>query len=101
MPNKLINRIDNITRSFKNKFCDLTIEELNWKQNNRVWSIAQNIHHLIVINESYYSTIMEIRKENYKFSFIGKINFVVNLLGKTLLKTVQPDRRKKMKTFSI
>ena len=98
---KWINRIDEITQTFKSEFVDLTVEELNWKPNNKVWSIAQNMHHLIVINESYYSLIKAIREGTFKISFIGKIGFIVNFLGKTILRSVQPDRRRKMNTFPI
>ena len=95
------NRIDEITKSFNNEFGELTVEQLNWKPTEQVWSIAQNIEHLIVINETYYPTIKTIREGKYKISFLGKIGFVVNFLGKTVLKGVQPDRRKRMKTFPI
>lgn len=101
MSNKWIRRLDEITKSFKTEFGDLTIEALNWKPNNHVWSIAQNIHHIIVLNESYYTIIKAIREGNYQIPVIGKIDLIVNFLGKTLLKAVQPDRRKKMKTFSM
>jgi hypothetical protein len=37
----------------------------------------------------------------YKTPFIAKIGFLVSFLGKTVLNAVQPDRRKKMKTFPI
>ncbi|HFA51016.1 MAG TPA: DinB family protein [Bacteroidetes bacterium] len=94
-------QIDEITNSFNNEFGKLTVEQLNWKPTEQVWSIAQNIEHLIVINETYYPIIKAIREGNYKIPFIGKIGFIVNFLGKTVLKSVQPDRRKKMKTFPL
>ncbi len=43
-------QIDSATSAFKDNFERLTVEELNWKPNTKTWSVAQNIHHLIVIN---------------------------------------------------
>lgn len=99
--NNWTNRINEITNSFNSEFGELTVEQLNWKPTEQVWSIAQNIEHLIVLNGTYYPTIKAIREGNYKIPFIGKVGFMVNFLGKTVLKSVHPDRRKKMKTFPI
>ena len=94
-------QIDEITNSFYYEFGELTVEQLNWKPTEHVWSIAQNIEHLIVLNETYYPTIKSIRGGYYKISFLAKSSFIVNFLGKIVLKAVQPHRRKKMKTFPI
>jgi hypothetical protein len=57
--------------------------------------------HLILLNESYFSIIALIRKGTYKTPLIGKFDFVVSFFGKSILKAVQPNRKKKMKTFPI
>lgn len=93
--------IDQITRDFQERFGTLNSEQLNWKPDAETWSIAQNIDHLIVINESYFPVIESIRKGTYKGSFLGRIGFVVRFFGRTVLNAVQPDRKKKIKTFSI
>lgn len=94
-------QINKTTNDFKKAFESLTDEQINWKPNKNTWSIAQNIDHLIVINESYFPTLNSIRQGTYKTPFIGKFDFITNSLGKTLLKAVQPDRKKKTKTFLI
>lgn len=94
-------QIDSITASFKNTFEHLTTEQLNWKPDAKTWSIAQNIDHLLVINETYYPVIKAVREGTYQIPFIGKIGFMVNFFGKTILNSVQPDRKKKMKTFPL
>lgn len=93
--------LDNITKQSQTEFGGLTTEQLNWKPNSGTWSIAQNIDHLIVVNETYYPVLTSLKDETYKTPFIAKIGFIVSFLGKTVLKAVQPDRRKKMKTFPI
>lgn len=95
------NKIDQITNDFKEKFGKLSAEQLNWKPNAQTWSIAQNIDHLIVINESYYPVIKSVREGTYKVPFMGKIGFMVNSMGKMILNAVEPTRKKKIKTFSI
>jgi hypothetical protein len=94
-------QIDEITNNFKQAFGSLTIEQLNWKSNTSVWSIAQNIDHLIVINSTYYPVISDVRNGTYKLPFLAKFNFMVSVLGQTILKSVQPDRKKRIKTFPI
>lgn len=98
---KWTNQIDIITNSFKKEFGNLTTEQLNWKPGQQSWSIAQNIDHLIIINESYYPIIGKIRKNKYNIPWLGKIGFIPDFFGKFILKSVQPDRKKKMKTFPI
>ena len=93
--------IDKTTQDFHERFGALNSEQLNWKPDAATWSIAQNLDHLIVINESYFPVIESIRKGTYKGSFLGRIGFVVRFFGRTVLNAVQPDRKKKIKTFLI
>ncbi len=94
-------KIDSITNDFIREFRNLNSEQLNWKPDSDTWSIAQNIDHLIVINESYYPVIQSIRDNSFKLPFWGKLGFLVNFFGKFILKSVQPDRKRKMKTFPM
>lgn len=96
-----ITQLDTTTALFKANFGTLTTEQLNWKPTPQVWSIAQNIDHLIVINQTYYPVIDQLLKGQYKTPFIGKIAFMVNFFGKFILQSVQPDRKRKMKTFPM
>jgi DNA-directed RNA polymerase subunit H (RpoH/RPB5) len=98
---KWTRKIDEITTAFKKEFGNLSLRRLNWKPNSHTWSIAQNMDHLIVINESYYPVLKQVRENTHKLPWIAKLDFIVNFLGKTLLKAVHPDRRRKTKTFSI
>jgi hypothetical protein len=93
--------LKDITKQSLSEFGSLTSEQLNWKPNSTTWSIAQNLDHLIVVNETYYPVLESLKTGTYKTPFIAKIGFMVSFLGKTVLKAVQPDRQKKMKTFPI
>lgn len=92
--------LDEITKSFLSEFGNLTEADLNWKLKKNSWSIAQNIDHLMELNRSYFPIIRSIR-EGTKPPFLGRFQFVTSFLGKAVLQAVQPDRKRKMKTFSI
>ena len=93
--------LDAITNSFKSEFAALTADEINWKPNAQQWSVAQCIHHLILVNESYFPILDQVRNKTYYTPRYGKFGFITKFFGKIVLDAVQPDRRKKMKTFSI
>lgn len=93
--------IDKITLDAEMLFSGLSSEQLNWKPNSETWSIAQNLEHLIVVNETYYPVLSSLKKGTYKKPFLANFGFIVSFFGKTVLNAVKPDRKKKMKTFSI
>lgn len=93
--------LGDISRQILTEFGSLSSEQLNWKPNPNTWSIAQNLDHLIVVNETYYLVLASLKAGTYKTPFIAKIGFMVSFLGKIVLNGVQPDRKKKMKTFPI
>jgi hypothetical protein len=99
--NHWISQIDQTTQEFVKHFGTLTDEQLNYKPNPNSWSIAQNIDHLITINESYFPSLMSLRNGDYRLPFMAKIGFMVSLFGKMILKSVNPDRQKKITTFPI
>src|SRR5690348_1013823 len=94
-------QIDDITQKFTESFAQLDSAQLNWKPRPGTWSIAQNIDHLIVINTSYFAVIDSVRKGTYKPPFLSRMGFMVSFLGNMILKSVHPERKKKMKTFAI
>jgi len=97
----LLIRIDKVTKDFTGSFGSLTNEELNRKPNPQTWSAAQIIDHIIKVNESYYPVIDSVRKGTYKLPFISKFGFMVSFFGTIILNGVQPDSKRKVKTFPI
>lgn len=94
-------RIDKVTEDFTESFGLLTHAQLNRRPDPQTWSIAQIIDHIIKVNESYYPIIESIRNGTFKRPFISRIGFMVSFLGNLVLKSVQPDRKRKVKTFQI
>ncbi|MEO1051772.1 MAG: DinB family protein [Bacteroidota bacterium] len=101
MKKNWLDQIDDITAAFTAQFNGLTTEELNWKPSNDVWSIAQNMDHLIVINESYFPLIQQLKSGTLKTPMLAKLGFVTNMFGKMILNASKPDRKKKIKTFPV
>lgn len=93
--------IDAVTRAFVDNFQSLTETELNWKPSAGVWSVAQNMHHIMVINATYHPVLKKLREGNYPLPWHASIGWLVRWFGSVILKSVHPDRRKKMKTFPI
>lgn len=99
--NDWISSIDRISSKVKDEFGSLTNEQIHWRPDAGTWSIAQNLDHLRVVNESYFPALLALKAGTYQVPFIAKIGFLVSFFGKTILRAVQPDRRNKMKTFPI
>ncbi len=100
-PERWTKQIDEATAAFQKAFGQLSYKALNQKPDSGTWSIAQNIDHLITINESYYPTFEALEKGSYRTPWIGKLGFMATFLGNFVLQSVQPDRKRKMKTFPI
>lgn len=96
-----ISQINQTTSDFRQHFGGLNGSQLNWKPDAQTWSIAQNIDHLIVINNTYKPTIEAIKNGTHKVPFIGKLGFMTSFFGKMILNAAQPDRRRKMSTFPM
>ncbi len=95
------NRLNQSTQDFQNQFGPLSKAALNWKPDAPVWSIAQNIDHLIKINSSYFPILEELEKGTLKLPFTARFNFISNFFGNFILKSISPESQKKIKTFPI
>lgn len=65
------------------------------------WSVAENIIHLNKINSSYFPIFKQLEEGDLKNSFVAKIKFIPKFFGSMLLKSVDRNRTKKVKTFPI
>ncbi|NNE29014.1 MAG: DinB family protein [Saprospiraceae bacterium] len=94
-------RLEEIKDLFQDEFGGLTSNQLNWKPGPNTWSIAQNVDHLIVINTTYFPTFEKLLVGTYQPPILGKVRFLVEWMGSAILKSVDPARQKKTKTFPI
>ena len=82
-------------------FGDLDERSLNYKPHPNTWSIGQHIDHLLVINSSYFPTFDALLIGTYQTTWLAKIPFFTTWMGNFILKSVQPNNPKKIKTFPI
>ena len=96
-----VTELEGLTKVFTTEFGGLTPEELNQKPNASTWSVGQVIDHIIMVNESYYPIVAQLRAGTYQTPWTAKLPFLVNWFGDFILKGVEPERRKKIKTFPV
>jgi DinB superfamily len=98
---KWISEIERLTEAFELEFKSLSGEQLNHKPNSSTWSIGQVIDHIIKVNRTYYSVIEQLRAGTYRTPWTARLPFLVNWFGDFVLKAVEPERKKKIKTFPV
>ena len=97
----IIENLINLQQQINQELSLLATEQLQYKINTKTWSIAEILAHIIVVNESYYPTFQALQDGKHQKPWLGKFGFWVSFLGKLILKAVEPQRIKKIKTFKI
>lgn len=90
-----------LSQEFQDNFGNLNADQMNFKPNSDTWSVAQVIDHLIAVNKSYFPLFEDIKSGTIKLPIIAKVGFLVNRLGQSILKSVEPTRKRKIKTFPV
>lgn len=97
----IIQKLENVSKRTLQDLDGYSEMQLNFKLNSNSWSIAQVLDHLININESYYPILDALHQGTYKLPWYASKGFFADYLGNFILKSVNPDRKKKIKTFPI
>jgi hypothetical protein len=97
----LITEANLIARDTRSTFGSLSAEELNWKPNAKSWSIGQCFEHLIVTNNLYFPNIQNVIDGRHRNNLFSKIPFAADLIGILMKNTLNPEQKRKMKTFRI
>ncbi len=93
--------IDKVTEKFVDSFGTLTQSQLNYKSDPNVWSVAQNISHLILLNDSYFQNFDEIKEGKHVLPPIDTIEqFVTNSL-QILSPYTREDSAQRANTWKI
>ncbi|GMR25725.1 MAG: hypothetical protein BMS9Abin39_1047 [Ignavibacteria bacterium] len=90
------NLIDSCTKQFG----ELTETQINWKPSERKWSIGECLAHLVVTHKLYNTKISKLQTK-FKQSVGGSSMFKHTFFGRMILKYVDPDSKKRSKTFKI
>ena len=94
-------QLEEITFAFSQLFDRIDRTSINFKPNADKWSVGEIMEHIILVNESYYPIFNELTADSYDPPFLSRFDFIVDLYGRMILKSVEPDRNKKYKTQAI
>ena len=98
---ELIKEVKSVSEEVVKTYGSLSTVQLNWKPDASQWSIGQCVHHLITTNQLYFKVFRELNTGNRKPTFWERIPILPDILGKMVLRSVQPQNTKKVKTFKI
>jgi hypothetical protein len=94
----VISDLEAISAEVQEAFSNLTVSQLNWKPDEKNWSVAQCLEHLIVINSLYFPVFESLRVPNVTRTFLEKYSPFSGFFGRFLITRLGPESLKKMKT---
>ncbi|TVP51680.1 MAG: DinB family protein [Mongoliibacter sp.] len=94
-----IEELEKVNEETKSTFGDISDDTLNKRPNPSKWSVAENFHHLIKVNESYFPLFIKLQNNSFQAPFIAKFSFFSRLFGNMIFQSVSDGGKKKVKTF--
>ncbi len=99
-------QVDEVSAEVQSLFSDVELDILSKRPGKGRWSVAENLDHLIVVNESYFPVFERVRTGLYKTPFLGRIGWVTRFMGNATLAGSGPADAKKrevrgMRTFKM
>ena len=98
---EIISKLNQVSADSKKTFGKLSAEQLNWKPSIETWSLGQCFEHLIVTNNLYFPNIQKVIDGTHRNNFFSKIPFSTNLIAIAMKNALNPDQKRKMKTFKV
>ena len=97
--NRLSDNVTEIQSTARKQFEKLSSEQLNWKENQDTWSIAECLEHLNIY-ANYYLPVIEkqIKKAKKDKSFAG-LEAKSTWFGRYSINSISPSNTKKIKTL--
>ena len=92
----VINAANDVAADAKTTFGHLTPSQLNWKPSAERWSVAQCFEHLLTSNKGYLPIIDNVLA-GYKRTFWQSMPVLPGLMGKLLVKSMDPASTRKVK----
>lgn len=83
-------RSHSIDERVKEEFSLLNVRQLNWKSNDKSWSIGQCLDHLIVSNQRYFPILDGLVNKNHRMSFWERYNPLAKYTGKKMVESLGP-----------
>ena len=96
----LITTANNTADEAQSTFGRLTAAQLNWKPSPERWSVAQCFDHLLTTNKGYFPEIDNVLAGK-KRKFWERVPVLPGLMGKLLIKAVDPASTRKVKAPKV
>lgn len=94
----VVSDLEQITEDVRSSFAGLSGKQLNWKQDEKSWSIAQCLDHLIKVDSMYFPIFESMRAGARPNSFLEKYSPLSGFFGRYLITAMMAENPKKMKT---
>src|SRR5215510_3859049 len=92
----VINAANDVANDARSTFGHLSPSQLNWKPSAERWSVAQCFEHLLTSNKGYLPIIDNVLA-GYKWTFWQSMPVLPGLMGKLLVKSMDPASTRKVK----
>ncbi len=89
----LIAEARSMGEEFARRFGGLSPAQLNWRPNEREWSIAYCLEHVIIANSGYFAPIGQILAGTKASSFWERLPLLPGLFGGFLIRTLEPGAK--------
>lgn len=97
----IIEELREVADDVRTTFGGLSAAQLNWKPNDRNWSVGQCLEHLIITDELYFPNIQKVLDGDHRNNFFSAIPFSTNIIAALMKNSLRPDQKRKMKTFKV
>ncbi|MEN7549342.1 DinB family protein [Rapidithrix thailandica] len=97
----LLQEAERLPQQFLDTFGELSVSQLNWKPQNTIWSIGENMNHLITCNEQYFQKFEQLLSGKATTPLLGKFAFWRKYCGNLVFNAVLEVPKRKSKTFHI
>lgn len=94
-------QLDIVSEQVKQNFIDLDESQLNWKPNEKSWSIGQCLDHLIVTNNQYSKIFKDFSSGQKKVNIFERMGLLSGVWASFLKKATLPNPTQKTKTFEV
>lgn len=95
---QVVNDLKNIAEDSLAVFGSLSAMQLNWKSEQKSWSVAQCFDHLITTHSLYFPLFERLATGDSKSSFWERMSPLSGFFGRFLINSMRPENVKKMKT---